>query len=110
MGIGTVAVYSTADTGSLHVGEADLTVALPGSPERAYLDAGAIVAAARRAGADAVHPGYGFLSEDAGFADAVAEAGLVFIGPPPAVIAAMADKLAARRAAAEGGDRGDPGR
>ena len=109
MGIGTVAVYSTADADSLHVGEADQAVALPGPPERAYLDAGAIVAAARRAGADAVHPGYGFLSEDARFADAVAEAGLVFVGPPPAVIAAMADKLAARRAAAGAGIEATPG-
>ncbi len=109
MGIGTVAVYSTADADAVHVGEADLAVALPGSPERAYLDAGAIVAAARRAGADAVHPGYGFLSEDAHFADAVAEAGLLFVGPPPAVIAAMADKLAARRAAAGAGIEAIPG-
>jgi propionyl-CoA carboxylase alpha chain len=109
MGIGTVAVYSTADTGSLHVGEADLAVALPGPPERAYLDVAAIVAAAQRAGADAVHPGYGFLSEDTGFARAVAQAGLVFVGPPPAVIAAMADKLEARRAATAAGMAATPG-
>ncbi len=110
LGIGTVAVYSTTDADSLHAGEADLAVPLPGSPERAYVDAGAIVAAARRTGADAVHPGYGFLSEDAVFADAVAEAGLVFVGPPPAVIAAMADKLAALSSGGRGGDRGGPGR
>jgi acetyl/propionyl-CoA carboxylase alpha subunit len=109
MGIGTVAVYSTADADSLHVGDADLAVALPGPPELAYLDAGAVVEAARRGGADAVHPGYGFLAEDAGFAAAVTAAGLVFVGPPPPVIAAMADKLEARRVAAGAGIEATPG-
>jgi acetyl-CoA carboxylase biotin carboxylase subunit len=98
MGVGTVAVYSDADAGALHVRLADRAARIGPPPAReSYLDAGAILDAARRTGADAVHPGYGFLAEHAGFAAAVEAAGLTFIGPPPAAIAAMGDKIAARR-------------
>ncbi|MCB0996381.1 MAG: ATP-grasp domain-containing protein, partial [Acidimicrobiales bacterium] len=97
MGIETVAVYSDPDAGSPFVAEADLAVPLGGAaPAESYLRADAIVEAARLAGADAVHPGYGFLSEDAGFARAVLDAGLTWIGPPPEAIASMGSKLAAR--------------
>jgi len=102
MDIAAVAVYSSADGDAPHVAEADAAVLLPGRPETAYLDREATVAAGRLAGADAIHPGYGFLVEDAGFAAAVIEAGMVFVGPPPA-IAAMADKLQARSIAAGAG-------
>ena len=83
-GIGCVAVFSDPDAAAPHVAEADAAVRLPGSsPAGTYLNAPAIVAAALAAGADAVHPGYGFLSEDPGFARAVQAAGLTWIGPPP---------------------------
>ncbi len=103
MGIATVAVYSTADAGAAHVGRADVAIALSGPPELAYLDCEAIVAAATSGGAEWVHPGYGFLAEDPRLAEAVAAAGLVFVGPPASVIATMADKLEARRVAAGAG-------
>ncbi|MFI8938083.1 biotin carboxylase N-terminal domain-containing protein [Streptomyces syringium] len=97
LGIGTVAVYSDADATAAHVREADAAVRLPGSaPADTYLRGELVVRAALAAGADAVHPGYGFLSEDAGFAAAVAEAGLVWIGPPPSAISAMASKTRAK--------------
>ncbi|MFE8938902.1 acetyl/propionyl/methylcrotonyl-CoA carboxylase subunit alpha [Streptomyces sp. NPDC007872] len=97
LGISTVAVYSDADAGALHVREADAAVRLPGAaPSETYLRGDLIVAAALAAGADAVHPGYGFLSENAGFARAVIDAGLVWIGPPPAAIEAMASKTRAK--------------
>jgi propionyl-CoA carboxylase alpha chain len=97
MGIGTVAVYAPSDAGAPFVAEADASVALTGAGAAGtYLDIEAIVAAARLSGADAVHPGYGFLSERAAFATAVIDAGLVWVGPPPAAIAAMGDKLAAK--------------
>ncbi|ARF56964.1 acetyl/propionyl/methylcrotonyl-CoA carboxylase subunit alpha [Streptomyces gilvosporeus] len=97
LGIATVAVYSDADAGAPHVHEADTAVRLPGNtPAETYLRGEALVAAARAAGADAVHPGYGFLSENASFAAAVAGAGLVWIGPPPAAIEAMASKTRAK--------------
>jgi propionyl-CoA carboxylase alpha chain len=99
MGLRTVAVFTDADADAPFVADADLAVRLPGS----YLDGPAIVAAAQRAGADAIHPGYGFLSENAGFARSVAEAGLVWVGPTAEVIEAMGDKLAAKAAAAEAG-------
>ena len=99
MGMRCVAVFSDADEGAPFVAEADLAVRLPGG----YLDGDAVVAAALAAGADAVHPGYGFLAENAGFARAVAGAGLVWVGPDPEAIETMGDKLAAKVAAAAAG-------
>jgi 3-methylcrotonyl-CoA carboxylase alpha subunit len=97
MGIATVAVYSDADANALHVAMADEAWRIgPPSPRASYLDAAAILAAAARSGADAVHPGYGFLSENATFAESCAAAGLVFVGPPPAAIRAMGGKSAAK--------------
>jgi acetyl/propionyl-CoA carboxylase alpha subunit len=97
LGIRTVAVHSDADADSPHVAQADVAVHLPGnSPADTYLRGDLLVAAARAAGADAVHPGYGFLSERAGFAQEVLDAGLVWIGPSPAAIAAMGSKLASK--------------
>ena len=100
MGLRTVAVYSDADAASPHVRAADAAVRLgPASATESYLNVAAILAAAREAGADAVHPGYGFLSENAGFAEACREAGLTFIGPPAEVISALGRKDAARELA-----------
>ncbi|MFF7789775.1 biotin carboxylase N-terminal domain-containing protein [Streptomyces sp. NPDC007991] len=98
LGIRTVAVHSDADAHALHTRVADTAVRLPGAaPADTYLRGDLIVKAAVTAGADAVHPGYGFLSENAGFARAVLDAGLVWIGPPPDAIAAMASKTRAKR-------------
>ncbi|MEQ8659870.1 MAG: biotin carboxylase N-terminal domain-containing protein, partial [Gammaproteobacteria bacterium] len=102
-GYATIAVHGVDDAASLHVRRADQAVALPGRGAAAYLDVAAIVAAARSAGASALHPGYGFLAEQADFAAAVEAAGLVFVGPTVAQLALFGDKLAARRAAAEHG-------
>jgi propionyl-CoA carboxylase alpha chain len=97
-GIRTVAVYSDPDASSAHALEADLGVPLPGAtPSETYLRGDLIIEAAQAAGANAVHPGYGFLSENAGFAQAVQEAGLIWVGPPPAAMRAMASKVEARR-------------
>ncbi|MFF5844774.1 acetyl/propionyl/methylcrotonyl-CoA carboxylase subunit alpha [Streptomyces massasporeus] len=97
LGIRTVAVHSDADAHALHARVADTAVRLPGSaPADTYLRGDLIVKAALAAGADAVHPGYGFLSENAGFARAVRDAGLVWIGPPPEAIEAMASKTRAK--------------
>ncbi|QCD56566.1 acetyl/propionyl/methylcrotonyl-CoA carboxylase subunit alpha [Streptomyces hawaiiensis] len=98
LGIRTVAVHSEADAGALHARVADASVRLPGeAPADTYLRGDLIVKAAVAAGADAVHPGYGFLSENAGFARAVLDAGLVWIGPPPRAIEAMASKTRAKQ-------------
>jgi len=97
MGMRTVAVHSDTDAAAPHVRTADLALRLPGNAAaETYLNAAAIVDAALKAGADAVHPGYGFLSENSGFAEACATAGLVFVGPPPAAIHAMGDKARAK--------------
>jgi propionyl-CoA carboxylase alpha chain len=94
MAIDTVAVHSDADAGAPFVAEADHAVRLPGTASTdTYLRGELIIEAAQRAGADAIHPGYGFLSENAAFAQAVLDAGLVWIGPPPAAIAALSSKL-----------------
>jgi len=98
LGIGTVAVYSDADAGAPHVLAARHALRIgPPPPAESYLSAGRILEAARSAGADAIHPGYGFLAENAAFAAACQEAGFIFIGPPPDAIAAMGSKISARR-------------
>jgi propionyl-CoA carboxylase alpha chain len=104
LGLGTVAVFSDPDADAPHVREADAAVRLPGAaPTDTYLRADLIVAAARQAGADAVHPGYGFLSENAAFARAVIDAGLTWIGPPPDAIEAMGSKIESKRLMDEAG-------
>jgi acetyl-CoA carboxylase biotin carboxylase subunit len=110
LGISTVAVHSTADAEARHVRLADAAVEIGPPPAgRSYLVADAILEAARSAGADAVHPGYGFLSERAGFAAAVADAGFAFVGPDAAVIDQMGDKVRARQVAAAAGVPTVPG-
>ncbi|MFN0159769.1 MAG: biotin carboxylase N-terminal domain-containing protein [Burkholderiales bacterium] len=97
MGYRVVAVYSDADANALHVRYADVAKRIGGPrPADSYLDIDAILAAARDSGADAVHPGYGFLAENAGFAERVIDAGLVWIGPPPSAMRAMGDKARAK--------------
>src|SRR5918996_680778 len=92
LGIGTVAVHAPDDEGASHTRQADEAVPVAG-----YLSAEALVRAAQETGADAVHPGYGFLAENGEFAEAVGAAGLVFVGPPPEAIRAAGDKLEAKR-------------
>jgi 3-methylcrotonyl-CoA carboxylase alpha subunit len=97
MGIATVAVYSEADAGALHAAMADEAYLIGPPPARqSYLDAAAILKAATDSGAQAIHPGYGFLSENAAFAEACAAASIVFIGPPAAAMRAMGSKAAAK--------------
>ncbi len=104
LGINTVAVYSEADRTSLHVRYADEAVYIgPPSPRDSYLNIDHILEAARRSGADAIHPGYGFLSEREDFAQAVLDDGLIFIGPPPSAIALMGDKQVARETVKKAG-------
>ena len=104
LGIESVAVHSDADLDALHVSLADHAERIgPAAAGESYLSVEAILAAARRSGAEAIHPGYGFLSESAAFADAVTAAGLVFIGPPAETLARLGDKLAARHAAVAAG-------
>jgi 3-methylcrotonyl-CoA carboxylase alpha subunit len=110
LGVRPLAVYSEADAGALHVREADDAVCIGPPPAReSYLDGGKVLDAARRMGAEAIHPGYGFLSENAAFADAVMAAGLVWVGPPPAAIRAMGLKDAAKTLMAAAGVPVTPG-
>src|SRR5471032_1728722 len=97
LGVRTIAVFSDADATARHVRAADEAVHLGPAPARdSYLDPARILAAARASGAEAVHPGYGFLSENAAFAQACADAGLIFVGPPARSIAAMGSKILAK--------------
>src|SRR5215469_8720349 len=110
MGIATVAVYSEADTEALHVRMADEAVPIGPAPSaESYLKIERIVEACRTTGADAVHPGYGFLSENPAFARALAEAGVIFIGPGPEAIAAMGDKIQSKKLALDAGVSSVPG-
>jgi acetyl-CoA/propionyl-CoA carboxylase biotin carboxyl carrier protein len=103
-GIESVAVYSEEDRDAIHTKTADFAFSLNGiTATQTYLDISKIIAAAKSSGADAIHPGYGFLSERADFAQAVIDAGLIWIGPPPAAISALGDKVSARRIAAKVG-------
>ena len=104
LGISTVGVYSEPDANALHVDSVDVAIALGGStPAESYLRGDAIIAAALQTGADAIHPGYGFLAENAAFAQSVIDAGLFWVGPTPEQVMLLGDKVAAKRAALEAG-------
>ena len=104
LGMTTVAVFSDADAEAPHTREADAAVRLPGNtPAETYLRGDLVIAAAEAAGADAIHPGYGFLSENAGFARDVIDAGLTWVGPPVAAIEAMGSKIEAKKMMGEAG-------
>ncbi|UDF28040.1 UNVERIFIED_ORG: acetyl/propionyl/methylcrotonyl-CoA carboxylase subunit alpha [Roseateles sp. XES5] len=110
MGIATVAVYSEADRGALHVSMADEAVHIGPAPSaQSYIVIDRIIEAIRKTGADAVHPGYGFLSENAAFAEALEKEGVAFIGPPVGAIQAMGDKITSKKLAAEAGVSTVPG-
>ena len=110
MGLATVAVYSDADAQAPHVREADQAVRLgPAAARESYLNVAAVLEAARASGADAIHPGYGFLSENADFAEAVMGAGLTWVGPPPSAIRAMGLKDAAKALMIQAGVPVTPG-
>ena len=104
LGVRSVAVYSAADAGAPHVVAADVAVRIgPAAAARSYLSIPAIIDAARATGAQAIHPGYGFLSENTAFAAACEDAGIVFVGPPPSAIEAMGDKIRAKQTVAKAG-------
>jgi propionyl-CoA carboxylase alpha chain len=110
MGIATVAVYSDADREALHVRMADEAVHIGPSPAKdSYLQIDKIIAACKETGAQAVHPGYGFLSENPKFAEALEAAGIIFVGPPVKAIEAMGDKITSKKLAAEAGVSTVPG-
>lgn len=109
-GMKTVSVYSEADREAFHIGEADEAICIgPAESQKSYLSIEALLAAAKSTGADSIHPGYGFLSENAGFARAVEKAGMIFIGPEPAAIEKMGDKVTARETVEAGGVPTVPG-
>ncbi|MEX2649332.1 MAG: acetyl/propionyl/methylcrotonyl-CoA carboxylase subunit alpha [Alphaproteobacteria bacterium] len=110
LGIATVAIYSDADAESRHVLEADEAVRIgPAQPAKSYLNVEAIIAAAKATGAEAVHPGFGFLSENVGFARALDAAGIIFVGPPTSAVAAMGDKIESKKLAEKVGVNVIPG-